>query len=97
MTNKATEYLSIPEGDRNVALPMTLAEADAKAKELYGPKAYAFDRLSLLPGLLDAKPLHTYIDEIGRYYIGVGEALYGNGATWKEAFAAAAKMAEARL
>ena len=66
-------------------------EIDVLAKLMFGPHAYAFDRTPTATGRVC---IRAYRHE--RYYVGSPLVAYGNGATWKAAFAAAMKMVEER-
>jgi hypothetical protein len=61
---------------------------------MFGPQAYAYDRANMKAGTWTA-PWNSKSCKSGvpQFYVGTGEALYGNGDTWVAAFEAAAKMA----
>jgi len=63
----------------------TFSAADEMAKRLFGRMAYAYDR--------GDGYTRAYKATIGRYYVGTGSTLYGNGDTWQAAFKDAVKMA----
>lgn len=68
---------------------MTRDEADVKAKEVFGPYGYAYDRKTDHIG----KPCgHRH----PRYYVGSGASHYGNGETWEDAFANVRKIGKAK-
>jgi len=63
---------------------MEREEAEAKAKEVFGPYGYTYDRqtdhIGSCPGCLP------------RFYVGSGSNHYGNGETWEDAFANVRKI-----
>ncbi len=63
---------------------MTEEQADAKAKQLWGPQTYVLDRDTL------KREREKIIRRIGRYYVGCpdsgGRFPFGNGNSWEAAF-----------
>ena len=57
---------------------MNQEEAEVKAKEVFGPQGYVYDR--------DHIPRSGSYKNFPRFYVGCGAYHYGNGNTWEEAF-----------
>jgi hypothetical protein len=63
---------------------LTETEALAIARRELGPDAYTCDRNTLKTSCQSSLP---------RFYVGIGQECYGNGATWEAALEAALRMA----
>ena len=64
---------------------MTKEQAWTKAKEVFGPQGYVYDRDERVGK-------GKYGTRIPRFYVGSGAYHYGNGNTWEEAFTNAKKF-----